>query len=93
VKDPKDMTAADHLQAQIESQNEMIREKQKQMLNFIQPKTVGTSSNPSVELDIPINKTAGETVTGGANYVIHKVNPNETLDRICLVYNVSKHLI
>ncbi len=88
------MTAADHLQAQIESQNEMNREKQKQMLNFIQPKTVvDTSSKPSVEVDIPVNNPTGQTVTGGANYVIHKVNPNETLDRICLIYNVSKQLI
>jgi hypothetical protein len=60
VKDPKDMTAADHLQAQIESQNEMNREKQKQMLNFIQPKTVvDTSSKPSVEVDIPVNNPTG----------------------------------
>ena len=25
--------------------------------------------------------------------MIHKVNPNETLERICLIYNVSKHII
>jgi LysM repeat protein len=27
------------------------------------------------------------------NYVIHKVNPNETLDRISIVYNVPKDAI
>ena len=28
-----------------------------------------------------------------SNYVIHKVNPNETLDRICLIYNCPKDAI
>lgn len=88
------MTAADHLQAEIEAQNEKNKEKQKQMLNFIQPKTVSNPIKPSIEADIPINNNStGETIKAGPNYVIHKINPNETLERICLIYNVSKQLI
>lgn len=65
------------------------------MLNFIQPKTVGVkSAKPSIEEQIPVIKNAVSNFrTPGANYVIHKVNPSETLDRICLIYNIPKDAI
>ena len=65
------------------------------MLNFIQPKTVGVkSAKPSIEEQIPITKSPYPTITAsGSNYVIHKVNPTDTLDRICLIYNIPKDAI
>ena len=65
------------------------------MLNFIQPKTVGVkSAKPSIEEQIPITKSPYPNMTAsGSNYVIHKVNPTDTLDRICLIYNIPKDAI
>ena len=65
------------------------------MLNFIQPKTVKVYSNkPSIEEQIPVIQNAVSCATPlNSNYVIHKVSPNETLDRICLIYNCPKDAI
>ena len=54
------------------------------MLNFIQPKTVLVDrKKPSIEEQIPVIKNAVDFVNPkNSNYVIHKVSPNETLDRI-----------
>ena len=64
------------------------------MLNFIQPKTVMVKTSASIEDQIPLASNAFQRGTPhGSNYVIHKVNPNETLDRICLIYNCPKDAI
>jgi LysM repeat protein len=65
------------------------------MLNFIQPKTVLVDrKKPSIEEQIPVIKNAVDFVNPkNSNYVIHKVSPNETLDRICLIYNCPKDAI
>ena len=65
------------------------------MLNFIQPKTVIVNRQKhSIEQQIPVIKNAVDfAIPKNSNYVIHKVSPNETLERICLIYNVPKDAI
>lgn len=95
-KDPKDMTPADHLQVKIEAQNLKIKEQQTKMLNFIQPKVVGPqgpTKPQSVESQIPIRTDPIVNYQQGPKYIIHKVSPNDTLDRLCIIYNVSKDAI
>lgn len=60
-------------------------------MNFISKKTVGPSGPApiSIEQGIPIGNSPGAI----NNYVIHKVNPNETLDRVSIIYNVPKDAI
>ena len=60
------------------------------MLNFVAPKSVmDTSKKASIEEQIPIAR--GQPNAG--QYVIHKVQPNDTLDRLTIIYNVTKDLI
>lgn len=63
------------------------------MMNFVAPKTVGPKlpAPPGVEIEIPVAKAG--TVDGVSNYVIHKIQPNDTLERICIIYNVPKDAI
>jgi hypothetical protein len=37
--------------------------------------------------------TASAGSKGVGQYVVHKVLPNDTLDRLCLIYNVPKDAI
>jgi LysM repeat protein len=61
------------------------------MMNFVAPKTVGPKGPaPLVEQSIP---TASNDKLPVGNYVIHKIIPNETLDRISIIYNVPKDAI
>jgi LysM repeat protein len=60
------------------------------MLSFVAQKTVGgKSTGKSAEEDIPISKSPLPANT----YVIHKVQQSDTLDRICLIYDVPKDAI
>jgi LysM repeat protein len=78
------------MQRDIEIQSKQIAEKQKEMLSFVAEKTVGSkSTGKSAEEDIPIAKSHLPANT----YVIHKVQQSDTLDRICLIYDVPKDAI
>ena len=60
------------------------------MMNFIQPKTVSNlSSPPSIAAYIPVSPLPQDK----DNFTIHKVLPNDTLDRISLIYDVNKDAI
>jgi LysM repeat protein len=60
------------------------------MMGFVATKTVSSGKNvPSVEEQIPM---VARGVPIGS-YVIHKLQPNDTLDRICLIYDVPKDAI
>jgi LysM repeat protein len=60
------------------------------MLNFIAPKTVGPKkSGNGIEEQIPIAKHP----MAESMYVIHKVLPTDTLDRISIIYDVNKDAI
>jgi LysM repeat protein len=64
------------------------------MLNFVQPKVISqNTTTTSVESQIPIRKDPVANYQQGPKYVIHKVNPNDTLDRISIIYNVPKDAI
>jgi len=62
------------------------------MMNFVAPKTVGPKGPaPLIEQSIPTAAYNQKVPVG--NYVIHKIIPNETLDRISIIYNVPKDAI
>ena len=63
-------------------------------MNFVQKKTVGpqVAGAISIEAEIPLG-TKEEQARGIPNYIIHKVNPSETLDRISIIQNVPKDAI
>jgi hypothetical protein len=63
------------------------------MMNFVAPKSVGPkiSTGVSIEMDIPVAKP--QLIGGVTNYVIHKILPNDTLDRVSIIYNVPKDAI
>lgn len=84
------MTATQKMQKEIEESSRKIKAQQESMMQFVQKKTVGPSGPApiSIEQGIPI-----ATAQGLSNYVIHKVDPNETLDRISIIYNVPKDAI
>ena len=59
------------------------------MLGFVATKTVSSNKAPSIEEQIPI---AMRGLPAG-QYSIHQVQPNDTLDRVCLLYDVPKDAI
>jgi LysM domain len=60
------------------------------MLNFVAPRTVNVPrTGPSVEEQIPLAKHP----MADSMYVVHKVQPSDTLDRLCILYDVSKDMI
>jgi LysM repeat protein len=64
------------------------------MMNFVVKKTV-VSSGPgpaSIETGISL-ATQADLAKGYSTYYMHKVNPNETLDRVSIIYNVPKDAI
>lgn len=77
------------MQRDIEIQNKQMADKQKEMLSFVAPKTVGQSSGKSIEEQIPIAKS----ILPANTFVIHKVQQSDTLDRISLIYDVPKDAI
>ena len=63
------------------------------MMTFISKKTVGPAGpSVSIEQAIPL-ATQAQLKQGISTYVIHKVSPNETLDRISIIYNIPKDAI
>lgn len=84
------------MQKEIEENTRKIKEQQERMMNFVAKKTVGVpkSSVPAqnVEMGIPLASYA-EVVKGYSSYLIHKVSPNETLERLSIIYNVPKDAI
>ena len=85
------MTKDQRIQYEIEQQNLKIKQKQEEMLNFVSAKTVmQPKTGQSVEQLVPINYN---TAAVSQNYIIHKVLPNDTLDRISIIYNVPKDAI
>ena len=83
------MNKSDRLQMDIQAQNALIAQRQKEMLNFVAPKTVHVPGKSGIEEQIPISKHP----LASRMYVIHKVQPNDTLDRLCILYDVSKDMI
>ena len=64
------------------------------MMNFISKKTVGIPrAVPLTAESLIPTATQIEAAKGYSSYVIHKVNPSETLDRVSLIYNVPKDAI
>lgn len=64
------------------------------MMNFISKKTVGPSKPGPISAEVLIpTATAADAAKGFSNYIVHKVNPSETLDRVSIIYNVPKDAI
>lgn len=59
------------------------------MLSFVANKTVSQGKAPAVEEQIPLAKMGVPVGT----YIIHQVLPSDTLDRVCLIYDVPKDAI
>jgi LysM repeat protein len=73
----------------MEIQSEMFRKKKEAIEAVVQTKTVGAKQGKSAEELLP-EAPAYEV---GAGYVIHKVAETDTLDGVCLRYDVSKDMI
>ena len=88
------MTQTQRMQLEIEESTRKIKEQQERMMNFVAKKTVGPQGPApiSVEKNIPL-LTQTDMAKGYSTYVMHKVNPNETLDRLSIIYGVPKDAI
>ena len=81
--------SADELRKDMEMQAEIFKKKKEAIEAVVQAKTVGVKQSKGVEESLPI----APAYEVGAGYVIHKVAETDTLDGICLRYDVSKDMI
>ncbi|CDW81247.1 UNKNOWN [Stylonychia lemnae] len=90
TSDVKILTKEDILRRELDQHHEKMRKQAEELRNVIQPRTVGVTV--VAQQDVETTESLSDFSQMATNY-LHKVSPNDTLERICLIYNKSKNAI